>query len=121
MEIFLHPSSSPLSKNVNAYLFLYFVDGEYGFLDLILFLVNHFRLLNHAASSSLMAGTSGTLINHACNRVLTEKGKKLTLHNFLLFHLTKHVSAEFFIVAFEKPVQKLVLRFSSGVSNTSKQ
>ena len=90
MEIFLHASSSPLFKNVNAYLFLYLVDGEYGFLDLILFLVNHFRFLNHAAPSSVMAGT---LMNHACNRVLTEKGKDLTLHNFLLFHLTKHVTA----------------------------
>ena len=39
MEIFLHPSSSSLFKNLNAYLFLYFVDGESGFLDLILFLV----------------------------------------------------------------------------------
>ena len=104
MEIFLHPSSSPLLKNVNAYFFLYLVDGEYGFLDLILFLVNHFRLLNHAAPSSL---TAGTLMNHACNRVLTEKGKNLTLHNFLLFHLTKHVTA------FEK---KLVLRFSCFAS-----
>ena len=42
MDIFLHPSSSPLFKNVNTYLFLYLVDGEYCFLDLILFLVNHF-------------------------------------------------------------------------------
>ena len=91
MEIFLHPSSSPLFKNVkNAYLFLYLVDGEYGFLDLILFLVNHFRFLNYAAPFSLMAGT---LMNYACNRVLTEKGKNLTLHNFLLFHLTKNVTA----------------------------
>ena len=47
--------------------------------DLILFLVNHFRLLNYAAPSSLMAGT---LMYHACNHVLTEKGKNLTLHNF---------------------------------------
>ena len=90
MEIFLYPSSSPLLKNVNAYLFLYLVDGEYGFFDLILFLVNHFGLLNHAAPSSL---TAGTLMNHACNRVLTEEGKNLTRHNFLLFHLTKHVTA----------------------------
>ena len=52
MEIFLHSSSSPLFKNANAYLFLYLVDGMYGFLDLIFFLVNHFRLLNHAAPSS---------------------------------------------------------------------
>ena len=89
-NFFLHPRPSPLYKDVNAYLFLYLVDGEYGFLDLILFLVNHFRLLKHASSSSLMAGT---LMNHACNRVLTEKGKNLTLHNFLLFHLTKHVTA----------------------------
>ena len=81
MEIFLHPSSAPLLKNVNAYLFLYLVDGEYGFLDLILFLVNHFRLLNHAAPSSLMAGT---LMNHACNRGLTKKGKTLTLFVFFL-------------------------------------
>ena len=58
--------------------------------DLILFLVNHFRLLNHAAPSSFMAGT---LTNHECNRVLTGKGKNLTMHNFLLFHLTKHVTA----------------------------
>ena len=36
MEIFLHTSSSPLFKKVNAYLFLYLVDGKYGFLDLIL-------------------------------------------------------------------------------------
>ena len=90
MEIFLHPSSSPLFKNVNAYLFLYLVDAEYGFLDLILFLVNNFRFLNDAAPSSLM---TGTLLKHACNRVLIEKGKNLTLHNFLLFHLTKHVTA----------------------------
>ena len=90
MEIFLHPSSSTLFKNVNAYLFLYLVDGEYDFLDLTLFLVNHFRFLNHAAPCSLMART---LMNHACNRVLTEKGTNLTQHNFLLFHLTKHVTA----------------------------
>ena len=82
--------SSPLFKNVNAYLLLYLVDGEYGFLDLILFIVNHFRLLNHADPSSPMAGT---LMNHACNRVLTKKGKHLTLNNFLLCHLTKHVTA----------------------------
>ena len=99
MEIFLHPSSSPLFKSVNAYLFLYFVDGEYGYRDLILFLVNHFRFLNYAAPFSLMAGT---LMNHACNRVLTEKDKNLTLQNFYLSHLTKHVSALFPIVAFEK-------------------
>ena len=48
------------------HLFLYLVDGEYGFLDLVLSLVNHFRFLNHAAPSSLM---TGTLMNHACNRV----------------------------------------------------
>ena len=87
MENFLHPSSSPLFKNVNAYLFLYLVDGEYGFLDF----VNHFRLLNHAAPSLLMAGT---LMNHACNRVLTEKGKNLSLHNFLLLHLRSHFQNE---------------------------
>ena len=31
---------------------------------------------------------AGMLMNHACNCVLTEKGKNLTVHNFLLFHLT---------------------------------
>ena len=40
-------------KNVNTYLFL----SEYSFLDLIFFLVNHFRFLNHAAPCSLMART----------------------------------------------------------------
>ena len=35
MDIFLHPSSSPLFENINAYLCLYLVDGEYGSLDLI--------------------------------------------------------------------------------------
>ena len=79
-------STRVLRHCLNAYLFLYLVDGKYGFLDLILFLVNHFRFLDHAAPSSLMAGT---LMNHACNHVLTEKGKNLTLHNFLLFHLRK--------------------------------
>ena len=61
---------------------LYLVDGKYSFLDLILFFVNHFRFLNHATPSSLMAGT---LMNHACNRILTEKGKNLTLHNFYCY------------------------------------
>ena len=72
MEIFLHPSSSPLFKNINVYLFLYLVDEEYGFLDLVLFLVNHFWILNHVAPSSRMAET---LMNNSCNCVLTEKGK----------------------------------------------
>ena len=34
-----------------------------------------------------------TLINHAYKRVLSEKGKYLTLHNFLLFRLRKNVTA----------------------------
>ena len=49
------PEFFALVQNVNGYLFLYPVDGEYDFLDLISFLVNHFRLLNHAAPYSLMA------------------------------------------------------------------
>ena len=72
MEIFLYPSSLPFLKNINVNFFLYLVDGEYGILELILFLINHFRLLNHAAPSSLNAGT---LMNHVCNPVLTERAK----------------------------------------------
>ena len=32
-------------------------------------------------------------MNHAYERVLSEKGKYLALHNFLLFRLRKHVTA----------------------------
>ena len=97
MEIFLHQSSSLLfktCKNVTEYLFLYLVDGEYGFLDLILLLVNHFRPLNYAAPSSFIAGT---LINHACNRVLTRKVKNLPLHNFLLLHSRSQLKNSCFV------------------------
>ena len=41
-------------------------------------------------------------MNHAYKRVLLEKGKYLTRHNFLLFCLQKHVTAKFPIVSFEK-------------------
>ena len=63
MEVFLHPSSSPLLKNINTYLFFYLVDGEYSFLYLFLILVNQFRLLDNAAPSSLMAGRD---VNESC-------------------------------------------------------
>ena len=49
------------------------------------------------------------------------KGKNVTLHNLSLFDLRKHVTALILIVSFEKTCQKLGLRASPRVPNTSKQ
>ena len=62
---------------------------------LILFFVNHFWLPT-PCRSFLTRGW--TLMNHDCKRVLSDEGKYLTLHTFLLFRLRKHVTLHNFLL-----------------------
>ena len=51
-----------------------------------------FKWMTNKLLGILLPAICHLVMNHACNCVLMEKGKNLTLHNFL-FHLTKHVTS----------------------------
>ena len=100
MDIFLYPSNSLFVKIVYAYM-LYTLLWR----GIRLPWLNSLPFLAPTPSRSFIA-RDRTLMNHACKRVLSEKGKYLSyrfvwentsLHNFLLFHLRSHIKNSCFV------------------------